>query len=164
MIGAIFATDEESGFGKDGQLPWPFIKQDLAHFKSVTSGGTIVMGRKTYESLPVKLPNRKHIVITSNPIDNADVTTYASFEELLAEEGRNFWIIGGAGLIAEFSERYQFDVIFHSTIYGTYDSDVKADLESILRPMLLNGTKYFDQFEIKAYINVMPGLFGMLES
>ena len=55
MIIFIYACDLNGAIGKDGDLPWR-QSSDLQHFKRITLGGTIVMGRKTWESLPGKLP------------------------------------------------------------------------------------------------------------
>lgn len=66
MISLIAAMDKNNCIGKDGTLPW-HIPEDLARFKNLTEGKTVLMGRKTWESLPEKyrpLPNRTNIVIT----------------------------------------------------------------------------------------------------
>ena len=57
--------------GRDGQLPW-HIPEDLQHFKKVTMGHPIVMGRKTYDSIGKPLPGRHNIVVTRNPAWRAD--------------------------------------------------------------------------------------------
>ena len=64
-IHLIWAQDKNGGIGKDGKLPW-HISEDLINFKKITSNNTIIMGRKTWESLPKKpLPNRRNIVLSS---------------------------------------------------------------------------------------------------
>ncbi|MDO8620673.1 MAG: dihydrofolate reductase [Candidatus Levybacteria bacterium] len=66
-ISIIAAMDEKRGIGKDNKIPW-HIKEDFRRFKTLTSGHAIIMGRKTWESLPIKpLPNRTNIVITRDP-------------------------------------------------------------------------------------------------
>ena len=61
----IVAMDSNNGIGKNGCIPW-HVPEDLVHFKQYTNGKTVVMGRKTWESLPVKpLPNRDNIFLTS---------------------------------------------------------------------------------------------------
>lgn len=64
MISFIFAMDENRLIGNDNDLPW-HLPDDLAYFKKVTTGHTIVMGRKTFESIGRPLPNRRNIVVTS---------------------------------------------------------------------------------------------------
>ncbi len=66
-IAIIVAMDDKRGIGKDGNLPWPKIPQDMARFRALTVGHPVIMGRKTFESLPLEyrpLPNRTNIVIT----------------------------------------------------------------------------------------------------
>ena len=66
-IHLIWAQDYDGGIGKNGQLPW-YIPEDLKNFKKITLDSTIIMGRKTWDSLPFKpLPNRRNIVISRNP-------------------------------------------------------------------------------------------------
>lgn len=92
MIIMIYACDENDAIGKDGDLPWR-QSTDLQHFKSITSGGTIVMGRKTWESLPGKLPDRRHIVLTRGL--RSDVET-ATFEEIMElAKSQDLFVIGG---------------------------------------------------------------------
>ena len=68
MISAIVAVDENWGIGYDGKL-LEKIPEDLKHFKELTNNNVVVMGRKTWNSLPTNpLPNRTNIVITRNPV------------------------------------------------------------------------------------------------
>ena len=63
MIKAILACDEDWGIGKDGELPWPHNSADLKWFKENTTGGVVVMGKSTWDSLPFKpLPKRENII------------------------------------------------------------------------------------------------------
>ena len=69
MINLIVATDLNNAIGKNGKMPWGFVKADLLYFKKVTMGHPVIMGRKTWESLPesVKpLPGRINIVVSRN--------------------------------------------------------------------------------------------------
>ena len=78
--GIIVALDENNGIGHDGDLLC-HLPNDLKHFKEVTSGHTVIMGRKTYESLPKgALPNRTNVVITA---DSADKYQGASLHDRL---------------------------------------------------------------------------------
>lgn len=65
MLSMIVATTKEGVIGKEGVLAWR-IPTDLQYFKKVTMGKTMIMGRKTFESLPGMLPGRKHVVLTRN--------------------------------------------------------------------------------------------------
>ena len=92
MLTMIFACDKRNAIGKDGDLPWR-QSTDLQHFKRITLGGTIVMGRKTWESLPGKLPNRRHLVMTKRLRNDIDTTSFDAVMKLA--EGEEIFIIGG---------------------------------------------------------------------
>ena len=92
MLTMIFACDIDGAIGKDGDLPWR-QSTDLQHFKQITLGGTIVMGRKTWESLPGKLPNRTHLVMTRSSRDDVDTITFQEVLQLSKEQ--EIFIIGG---------------------------------------------------------------------
>ena len=100
-IKAIAAVAANGVIGSGLEIPW-HIPEDFKHFKKTTSGGIIVMGRKTWDSLGRKpLPNRENAVITSQPqlIENA--AAFASLDECLArykDDPRTIWICGGAKL------------------------------------------------------------------
>ena len=79
MFTMIFARDLNGAIGKDGDLPWR-QSSDLQHFKRITMSKTIVMGRKTWDSLPGKLPGRRNIVLSRTPREDVEVL---SFEEVL---------------------------------------------------------------------------------
>jgi len=69
VISIVVAHASNGVIGRDGGLPW-HLPADLKHFKQLTSGHTVVMGRRTYESLPDRfrpLPNRRNVVLSSNP-------------------------------------------------------------------------------------------------
>ena len=92
MLTMIFACDMNNAIGKNGDLPWR-QSTDLQHFKQITLGGTIVMGRKTWESLPGKLPDREHLVMTRSNRDDVEIITYEGVLEL--SKKREIFIIGG---------------------------------------------------------------------
>ena len=103
-IHLIWAQDENGGIGKKGKLPW-HISEDLKNFKRLTSDATIVMGRKTWESLPVKpLPKRRNIVLSSKA--QSDVECYTSvkecFDTLDGDGIEKIFVIGGSTLYRDF--------------------------------------------------------------
>lgn len=71
IVSLIAAMSENHVIGSAGGLPWR-LPLDMRHFKTVTTGHPVVMGRKTFETLPGPLPNRRNIVITRNPSYRAD--------------------------------------------------------------------------------------------
>jgi dihydrofolate reductase len=103
LLTIIVATDAQRGIGIDNALPWK-LPEDMAHFKRLTTGHAIIMGRKTYDSIGRPLPNRRNIVITRNAGWRAEgVETVHSLEAaraLVAAEAEAF-IIGGAQVYAE---------------------------------------------------------------
>lgn len=99
MISLIVAMSPNHAIGYCGSLPW-HLPEDLAHFKQLTMGHTIIMGRHTYESLPHgALPGRRNIVLSRKPtfVPN-DCEVYGSLEDALAEcsTSDETFIIGGA--------------------------------------------------------------------
>lgn len=122
MINIILACDNEWGIGLDNNLQYHFAK-DLKRFKELTSGKTVVMGRKTWESLPNKLPNRKNIVISrSKELDRTPDFIFDSIEPVIElSKSEDIWIIGGA-------EICQLFMPYISTIELTIiDSTRKSD-------------------------------------
>ncbi len=97
-ITIIVAAAENNAIGKDNDLIWS-LPNDLKRFKKLTSGHSIIMGRKTFDSFPGLLPKRKHIVISRNKnISFSDeVTVVNNFEDAIRETGddENPFIIGG---------------------------------------------------------------------
>lgn len=103
-ITIVVARAINGTIGRDGGLPW-HLPGDLRHFKQVTTGTTMIMGRKTFESLPGLLPGRRHIVMTRDPSWNAQGVEVASGMDAaldLAGPGPAT-IIGGSDIFAMFN-------------------------------------------------------------
>ncbi|MDP3842033.1 MAG: dihydrofolate reductase [Oxalobacteraceae bacterium] len=100
----IVAIDALRGIGINNALPW-HLPQDLAHFKRVTTGHPIIMGRKTFDSIGRPLPNRRNIVISRNPDWRHDgvevVNSVAAALQLIGDADTEAFIIGGAQIFAE---------------------------------------------------------------
>lgn len=97
----VVARARNGAIGRDGTLPWR-LPADLKHFKAVTMGTAMVMGRKTFESLPGLLPGRRHIVLTRDPdwhAEGAEVARTTCEARNLARGGP-VSVIGGAEIIA----------------------------------------------------------------
>ena len=99
MIHIIAAVTREWGIGRDNTLPF-HLPGDLRHFKALTLGQTVVMGRKTFESLPNgALPNRRNIVLTRDPKFHADrVEVLHNVDDILHLQDPHVWVIGGGEL------------------------------------------------------------------
>lgn len=99
MISIIAAVSNNQVIGINNMLPW-YLPRDLKRFRTITAGRTIVMGRRTWESLPGPLSNRKNVVLSSDPNYKATgAIVYTSFEEVkrIYEE---VFVIGGRSLYA----------------------------------------------------------------
>ena len=105
-IALIYARAANGVIGKDGTMPW-HLPEDLAHFKRLTLGHPVVMGRKTWDSLPERyrpLPGRTNIVITRQPDWHADgVQRASSLREALqfCASSDTVWVMGGAQIYAQ---------------------------------------------------------------
>src|SRR5438067_11487164 len=101
-ITLVVAMDANRGIGVDNRLPWR-LSEDLAHFKRVTLGHPMIMGRKTFDSIGRPLPGRRNIVVTRNPDWRFDgVEVAASLEAAIALIGdERASIIGGAQIFTE---------------------------------------------------------------
>ncbi|WP_114800275.1 dihydrofolate reductase [Moraxella canis] len=104
----VVAMSQNRAIGKDNQLLW-HIPADLQHFKRMTDGGAIIMGRKTFESLPRLLPNRAHYVITRQPIHYDGAITAQSLQDAImlakayaqTKDQDKIFIIGGGEIYAQ---------------------------------------------------------------
>lgn len=124
-ISLIFARSENNVIGLDNDLPWK-ISGDLRRFKKLTTGHTIIMGRKTYESIGRPLPKRRHIVITRNEAWSAEgVETTNSIEsaiEMTAGEEEAF-IIGGATIYQQVLELGLATKVYETLVHAEVDGD-----------------------------------------
>ena len=112
----IYARAANGAIGKDGQLPW-HLPADLKRFKALTMGKPMIMGRKTFESLPGLLPGRRHIVLTRKERwDSTGAEVVRSAEEAIATAGDDAAVIGGAAIFDVFlplSDRVELTQIHH---------------------------------------------------
>ncbi|MBC3874506.1 dihydrofolate reductase [Undibacterium flavidum] len=126
-LSIIVATDKKNGIGINNQLPW-HLPEDLAHFKRTTSGHTIIMGRKTFDSIGRALPNRHNVVISRNTEWQHDnVHCYSSIEDALKSlKDSEAFVIGGAQIydqalhlaqkliVTEIQDEFECDAFFPS--------------------------------------------------
>lgn len=132
-LSMIVAMDKNKGIGKDGKLPW-YLPEDLKRFRELTIGKTVVMGRKTFESIGHPLKDRDNIVLSRSQDFDADCTIFRyseSVRELSVLTEKEVFIIGGQQIYEEFID----DI---TTLYITYISeDFNCDTFFPYRP-----TKY----------------------
>jgi len=118
------AVGENFAIGKNNQLLW-HMPADLKFFKQTTSGHTVVMGRKTFDSVGRPLPNRRNIVITRDPelkIDGAEVVN--SLDEAISitkNEEKSIFIVGGAEIYRQALPKTA--ILYLTTIHHTFDAD-----------------------------------------
>ena len=122
-IHLIWAQDYNGGIGKDNNLPW-HISEDLKNFKLLTLDSAILMGRKTWDSLPFKpLPNRRNIVLSTQPIKEVEV--YHNYDDcyntLISDSIDKIFIIGGGSIYRLFFEYADF---LHITFIDLETQDI----------------------------------------
>ena len=105
MIALIAAMAKNRVIGKDGKIPWN-LPEDMAHFKELTMGHVIVMGRRTYEEIGRPLPGRRTYLISSTiQVEEENCHTVLSLQEVLKrEKDEDIFICGGATLYEEAME------------------------------------------------------------
>lgn len=98
-LAAVWAQSADGVIGRDGGLPWS-LPEDLAHFRRLTEGSVVVMGRTTWESLPPAyrpLPGRENVVLSRRGLDAPGATVVPDLAAALAVVGdRPAWVVGGA--------------------------------------------------------------------
>tara|TARA_Y100000034_G_C6888045_1_gene408021 strand:+ start:1452 stop:2021 length:570 start_codon:yes stop_codon:yes gene_type:complete len=168
MISLIVAYDENRVIGNQGDIPWR-ISEDFKHFKRTTSGHPIIMGRKTWDSLPKKpLPGRMNIVVTRDPdrfhlnwlasnhgwivggAENDTPFAVNSIKEAIKLAGdKDVFIIGGSEIYKSAIDAQIVDRVIASEVDGTHEGDVYF-------PKLGAGwrgqvTQEYDNFKIVEY-------------
>ncbi len=119
MIAIVVAHSANRVIGRAGDLPW-HLPTDLRRFKELTSGGTVVMGRRTWESLPARfrpLPNRRNVVVSRNGCDAPEVCR--TVEEALEDD---CFVIGGGEVYAHALPLA--DRVYATEVAAVVDGDV----------------------------------------
>lgn len=102
MKSIVVAIDKRGGIGADNDLLWQRdLPADLSHFKKVTTGGSVIMGRNTFESIGRPLPNRENIVVSSRPVAVPGVLTASSLSGAYELARYPIFIIGGGRVYAD---------------------------------------------------------------
>lgn len=134
----IVACDPKGGIGYKNKLPWDKIQGDLPRFKELTTDKVIIMGRNTWESLPIKpLPNRINVVVTKQNIPT--VTTITSLPDTNTMDLQDAWLIGGAQLIS--TSWHLIDEVHLSRTLSEYTCDVFIDLVKLQKEFICNYTQ-----------------------
>lgn len=148
MIKLIAAASLNSviGFGKENKLPWDFdYPEDMAFFRKMTANSTVIMGRKTYQSIGRALPKRRNIVLTrsiTRMFDNTGIEPFTSLDDAVKTCSGDVWIIGGSFV-------YQDSLRFVEELYITTIPKIITG-ESLVYFPYVNP----DYFEVKERIEI----------
>ena len=130
MIGLIWAQAANRVIGRDNAIPWR-IPEDMKHFREITAGSAVLMGRRTWESLPPRfrpLPGRRNLVLSRTPQEGAE--TFASLEEALADVTGDLWVMGGSAVYAAtlpFADRVEVTEIRETFEGDTYAPEIERE-------------------------------------
>lgn len=145
-VGMIWAQARDRVIGDDGDMPW-HLPEDFAHFRAMTRGCPVVMGRRTWESLPAAarpLPGRRNIVVTGDSARAAEIAragaeavdslaaglqlaaASASASDASSGAPERIWILGGGAIYAEAVERGLADAAVVTVIDLDVDGDTRA--------------------------------------
>jgi len=153
MISLIVAKSQNDIIGSSNQIPW-HLPEDLKRFKNLTTNTSVIMGRKTYDSIGKPLPNRLNIVISRNPDNsNTDILMVNSLDDALlkAPKDKQVFIIGGGQIYKEAIDKNIADVIHVTdvlididgdTVFPKIPSNYSIVEESEVLVSTKNGTKY----------------------
>lgn len=122
IVSIIVAVSENGVIGVDNTLPW-HLGADLKRFKSITTGHTIVMGRKTYDSIGRPLPNRRNVILSRSVSDVEGCEVISSVDDIdklgLADDDELI-VIGGASVYSQFMDRADrlYLTVVHASVQG----------------------------------------------
>jgi dihydrofolate reductase len=127
MISIIVALDDKQGIGAKNRLLW-HLKKDFAHFKTLTLGHPVIMGRKTYQSIGKPLPGRANIIVTRDSNFSAPGCLIAiSLESAIAcakdIDGQEVFIIGGGQIYQEAMAKNLVDKLYVTKVQGDFQAD-----------------------------------------
>ena len=164
MFSMIACVGKNRELGKRGELIF-HIKEDMKFFKEITTGHKVVMGRKTWESLPFKLPKRTNIVVTSRDLEGPDVIIHdvSKFIDENKDSKEEIFIIGGGEIYKKFlpmaskiyltevnAEDSEADTFFPEFGKTKYERIVlKDDKENEPNFVIVKYTKIYDNTERK---------------
>ena len=144
----IVAYDRNRAIGRGGDLPWGrSLPADLAHFKQLTKGGGIIMGRRTFESIGSRpLLERKNIVISSRLTGAEGVLTVMNLPSALALSHYSTFIIGGARVYADALEMPEIDASFPgaATFFPEIDMSIWQETSRVRHPADADNAYDFD--------------------
>ena len=131
ILSIIVAIAKNHAIGKDNKLLW-YLPNDLKHFKDTTSGHTVIMGRKTFDSVGKPLPRRRNIVITRQPIaiEGCEVVDSLQAAVALCEAEDEVFIVGGAEIYRQaipLTDRVYLTIIDHDFEGDTFFPELNTE-------------------------------------
>lgn len=147
MFSIILAVCNENGIGKNNKIPWK-NSEDMRWFRDTTNGHVCIMGRKTWESIGMKLPGRICIVVSTKQNVNLDpsVIFLSNIEsawemakflvDIIPNHNKKIFVIGGKSIYEEFMRYipHKLDQLFITYIPGQYECDVHVDIDLLILP------------------------------
>ena len=132
QVSMIFASDNQHAIGYQNGLPWKGYPEDMEWFKQNTMGKVVIMGRRTYESLPARfrpLPGRTNVVLTSNTETFIDAIVSPSVEAVLErfKGEKEIVIIGGGEVYRSFAP--YITKVYQTSIPDIHDNDIRMEVE-----------------------------------
>lgn len=119
MKSIVVAYDQKHGIGADNDLLWKRdLPADLRHFRELTTGNSVLMGRKTYDSIGRPLPNRQNIVISRSAPTIEGVTVVRTLEEAFTISTHDIYVIGGGSVYAQAID--SVDVIYATEVDAVF--------------------------------------------
>jgi dihydrofolate reductase len=122
IISIVVAISENHVIGKDNKLLW-YLPNDLKHFKDITTGHTVIMGRKTYESVGKPLPKRRNVIITRQDIaiEGCEVANSIETALALSKDEEEVFIVGGAEIYKQ--SLHLTNRIYLTIVHKEFDGD-----------------------------------------
>jgi dihydrofolate reductase len=122
IVTDVVAIAENHAIGKDNQLLW-HLPNDLKHFKTITSGHTVIMGRKTFDSVGKPLPKRRNIIVTRQDIaiNGCEVVNSVEAALALCEGEEEVFIVGGAEIYKQ--SLHLVNRIYLTMVHQSFDAD-----------------------------------------
>lgn len=148
MLSIIVAKANNDVIGGDNKLLW-HISEDLKRFKEITSGNTIIMGRKTFESLPKILPNRHHIIITRDKnfkVDSPMVEVVIDIEDIISKyenSSEEIFVIGGGEIYKSLLPHTK--KLYLTRLYKDFHGDTKFPS--------IDLSDWFIEYQSEVYVN-----------
>ena len=154
----IVAYDQNRTIGKNGQLPWQGdLPADMRHFRTVTAGHTVIMGRKTFDSIGKALPKRQNIVVSRSDIHIDETLVASSLEQAYSYAiDDDIYVLGGGQVYAQALD--DMDEVIATEIHASFDGDAYFPalgdnwIETIRQDFLADGDNKYD-YSFVTYTN-----------